>query len=83
MFDDRNNPMTPTHANKEGVRHRYYVAHALLQDRKDQTGFIGRISASYVEQLVIGGAARRLQSRLGRIGPGSHPEAPRHTLCRV
>jgi site-specific DNA recombinase len=30
MFDDRGNPMTPTHANKGGVRYRYYVSHALL-----------------------------------------------------
>ena len=29
IFDDRGNPMTPTHANKNGVRYRYYVSHAL------------------------------------------------------
>ena len=54
LFDDRNNPMTPTHANKQGVRYRYYVSHALLQGRKDEAGFVARVSASYVEQLVIG-----------------------------
>jgi site-specific DNA recombinase len=54
MFDDRNNPMTPTHANKKGVRYRYYVSHALLQGRKGQAGSVARVSASYVEQLVIG-----------------------------
>jgi len=31
MFDDRNNPMTPTHAKKQSVRYRYYVSHALLR----------------------------------------------------
>ncbi|HEY4985388.1 MAG TPA: hypothetical protein VII39_02095 [Bradyrhizobium sp.] len=30
IFDDRKNPMTPTHANKKGVRYRYYVSHALF-----------------------------------------------------
>jgi site-specific DNA recombinase len=54
MFDDRNNPMTPTHANKQGVRYRYYVTHALLQGRKGQAGSVARVSASDVEQLVIG-----------------------------
>jgi site-specific DNA recombinase len=54
LFDDRGNPMTPTHANKEGVRYRYYVSHALLQGRKDEAGLVARVSAAYVEQLVIG-----------------------------
>jgi site-specific DNA recombinase len=34
LFDDRGNRMSPTHANKRGVRYRYYVSHALLQNRK-------------------------------------------------
>ena len=34
IFDDRGNPMTPSHANKKGVRYQYYVSHALLQGRK-------------------------------------------------
>ena len=54
IFDDRNNPMTPSHANKLGVRYRYYVSHALLQGRKDEAGFVRRVSAPDVEQLVIG-----------------------------
>jgi site-specific DNA recombinase len=54
IFDDRDNPMTPTHANKQGVRYRYYVSHALLQGRKDDAGLVARVSAQDVEQLVIG-----------------------------
>jgi hypothetical protein len=34
LFDDRGNRMSPTHANKRGVRYRYYVSHAILQNRK-------------------------------------------------
>src|SRR5947199_6634578 len=34
IFDDRGNPMSPTHTNKKGVRYRYYTSHALLQRRK-------------------------------------------------
>jgi site-specific DNA recombinase len=30
LFDDRGNRMSPTHANKRGVRYRYYVSHAIL-----------------------------------------------------
>ena len=53
IFDDRGNPMTPSHANKKGVRYRYYVSHALLQGRKAAAGSIARVSAPDVEALVI------------------------------
>src|SRR2546425_10385930 len=33
LFDDRGNRMSPTHSNKQGVRYRYYVSHAVLQKR--------------------------------------------------
>jgi site-specific DNA recombinase len=52
IFDDRNNPMTPTHANKKGVRYRYYVSHALLQGRASEAGSVARISAPDVEALI-------------------------------
>jgi hypothetical protein len=28
--------MSPSHANKKGVRYRYYVSQAVLQNRKDE-----------------------------------------------
>ena len=43
LVDDRGNSMTPTHANKKGVRYRYYVSQALLQNRKAEAGSIARI----------------------------------------
>jgi site-specific DNA recombinase len=46
--------MTPTHANKRGVRYRYYVSPALRQGRSDEAGPVARVSAPDVEQLVIG-----------------------------
>jgi hypothetical protein len=52
IFDDRGNPMSPSHANKKGVRYRYYVSHALLQNRKGDAGSIARVSAPDVEALV-------------------------------
>ena len=54
IFDDRGNPMSPSHANKKGVRYRYYVSHALLQNRKDAAGSIARLSAPDVEARVVG-----------------------------
>jgi site-specific DNA recombinase len=55
IFDDRKNPMTPTHANKKGVRYRYYVSHALLQGRASEAGSVARISAPDVEALIANG----------------------------
>ena len=52
IFDDRGHPMSPSHANKKGVRYRYYVSHALLQNRKANAGSIARVSAPDVEALV-------------------------------
>jgi site-specific DNA recombinase len=52
IFDDRGNPMSPSHANKKGVRYRYFVSHALLQNRKEAAGSIARVSAPDVEAVV-------------------------------
>jgi site-specific DNA recombinase len=52
IFDDRGNPMSPTHANKKGVRYRYYTSHALLQRRKEHAGSVPRVAAPEVEALV-------------------------------
>jgi site-specific DNA recombinase len=53
LFDDRGNPMSPSHTNKKGVRYRYYVSQAVLQNRKDEVGSIARVAAPDIEKLVI------------------------------
>jgi hypothetical protein len=53
LFDDRGNRMSPTHANKRGVRYRYYVSHAILQNRKAEAGSIARVPAPEIETLVF------------------------------
>ncbi len=53
LFDDRGNLMSPTHANKNGVRYRYYASQALLQGRRSDAGSVARVSADEVERLVI------------------------------
>jgi hypothetical protein len=62
IFDDRGHPMSPSHANKKGVRYRYYVSHALLQNRKASAGSISRVSAPDVEALVCNAVKKKKQS---------------------
>jgi site-specific DNA recombinase len=53
IFDDRGNRMTPTHTNKDGVRYRYYVSHALQQRRKHEAGSVSRVPAPEIEAIVL------------------------------
>jgi site-specific DNA recombinase len=65
LFDDRGNRMSPTHANKKGVRYRYYVSQALLQNRKAEVGSVSRAPAPEIESLVWDGVRRQLTA-MGR-----------------
>jgi DNA invertase Pin-like site-specific DNA recombinase len=58
IFDDRGNPMSPSHARKKGVRYRYYVSLPLLQGRPNQAGSVHRLPATEIEH-VVGAAVRR------------------------
>ena len=60
LFDDRGNRMSPTHANKRGVRYRYYVSHAILQNREAEAGSIARVPAPEIETLVCDSVRRLL-----------------------
>ena len=60
LFEDRGNRMSPTHANKLGVRYRYYVSQAILQNRKVEAGSIARVPAPEIETLVCEGIRRHL-----------------------
>jgi hypothetical protein len=62
IFDDRGNRMSPTHSNKRGVRYRYYVSHAILQQRKAEVGSIPRVPAPEVETLVLDGVRNHFAS---------------------
>jgi site-specific DNA recombinase len=65
LFDDRGNHMGPTHANKLGVRYRYYVSQAILQNRKVEAGSIARVPAPEVETLARDRPSHR-PHRVGR-----------------
>jgi site-specific DNA recombinase len=60
LFDDRGNRMSPSHANKKGVRYRYYVSQALLQNRGDEAGAVARVAAPEIEDLVVAGLRHHL-----------------------
>jgi site-specific DNA recombinase len=60
IFDDRGNRMTPSHSNKDGVRYRYYVSHAVLQRRKQDAGRVARVPATELEKLVVEAVRARL-----------------------
>ena len=53
IFDDRGNPMSPSHANKKGVRYRYYVSQAILQNQKSEVGSVCRVSGPDIEAIVV------------------------------
>ena len=64
LFDDRGNRMSPTHANKRGARYRYYVSHAILQNRRVEAGNIARVPAPEIETLVCEGIRRHLAAMM-------------------
>jgi DNA invertase Pin-like site-specific DNA recombinase len=53
LFDNRGNRMSPTHANKCGVRYRYYVSQAVLQKQPPAPGLVSRVPAAEIEALVV------------------------------
>jgi site-specific DNA recombinase len=60
LFDDRGHPMSPSHANKKGVRYRYYVSQAVLKGRKSEAGSVVRVSAPDIERSVCDEMRRAL-----------------------
>src|SRR5262245_59749435 len=70
LYDDRDNRMSPTHANKKGAHYRYYVSQALLQNRKAEAGSIARVPAPEVESLICDGVRRQLAA-IGRAEPAN------------
>jgi site-specific DNA recombinase len=70
LFDDRGNLMSPSHANKKGVRYRYYVSQAVLQDRKEEAGSIARVTAPDIEELVSAALRHQVEDIDRQVVPG-------------
>jgi site-specific DNA recombinase len=64
MFDENGQGLTPTHAVKNGHRHRYYVSRLLLTDGPSATAERGwRLPAREIEHSVAAAAATLLQDK--------------------
>jgi len=57
LHDEHGNRLSPSHAVKKGVRYRYYVSQALLQNRDNEAGAVVRMPAREIEELVNGQVA--------------------------
>jgi len=62
IYDDNDNPMSPTHTKKDNRRYRYYVSQAVLQYREADAGSVLRISAKVIEDSVIKRLMQYLQT---------------------
>jgi hypothetical protein len=85
LFNDRGHHMSPSHTNKGGVRYRYYVSQAVLQNKIQATGLIGRVPAAEVEALVITALRNHLQvsGAEGQLHPDSDRQLIEHHVERV
>jgi len=88
LFDDRGNPMSPTHAKKRsGRRYRYYVSQALIRRAPEEAGRIRRVPAQEIEDLIT----RRVMALLPdaelesweRLTPIAQEERIRNIVNRV
>src|SRR5215207_9036053 len=61
LYDDAGNRMTPSHANKRGLRYRYYVSSALSQGRP--AGSVTRVSDFQIESLIMRALRERYLDR--------------------
>ena len=73
IFDANGVRMTPTHANKRGVRYRYYVSQTVLQGRSKRARVVTRVPAPNIEDLVVS----RLQCHLAELVGSQDKTQPR------
>ena len=78
LFDETGDRLTPSHANKKGVRHRYYVSHRLVRQSgtPDPTGW--RLPAPLLEQAIAATLGEALEAAdfISRLSPISPPPRP-------
>jgi DNA invertase Pin-like site-specific DNA recombinase len=65
IYDHTGERMTPTHANKNGRRYRYYVSQSLIKPGRPKESDVGRrVPANDLERLVTDRVARVLKDEL-------------------
>ena len=73
LFDDSGNHMSPSHANKNGKRYRYYVSQALNQHREQDKGSVTRVPAHDLEEQVVGVLCRAITNPTGILSHVTDP----------
>jgi hypothetical protein len=70
--------MSPTHSNKLGVRYRYYVSHAILQNRKAEAGIHRpeKFAEDMFARVTLGHFGALQNCRMGR-------RLPRKSHCSM
>jgi site-specific DNA recombinase len=53
IYDNCGNRMSPSHAQKGGMKYRYYLSSALLHGAANRAGSVSRVPAAEIEALVI------------------------------
>jgi DNA invertase Pin-like site-specific DNA recombinase len=83
LFDDRDHPMTPTHATKGARRYRYYVSRPAHQACAEEPGSVPRVRADTVERLVVRRLHRFLTSGTPLLDAVAPPGATAETQSRL
>jgi hypothetical protein len=52
LYDDKGNRMSPTHAQRRGLRYNYYQSWVLAQGQKSKAGSVDRVSALEIDRVV-------------------------------
>jgi site-specific DNA recombinase len=52
LYDDKGNRMSPTHAQKRGLRYHYYQSWVLVQGQKAKAGSVDRVAATEIDHAV-------------------------------
>ena len=85
LFDESGDRLTPSHASKNGVRHRYYVSHRLIKQsgEKDLTGW--RLPARALEEGLAKTLVEELErpSFLTRVLPATRASELKQVLRRI
>lgn len=52
LYDDKGNRMSPTHAQRGGLRYRYYQSWVLAQGQRAKAGSVDRVPATEIDRVV-------------------------------
>ncbi len=74
--------MRLAYPNKGGVRYRYYVSNAIVQQRKADAGSAARVPAPEIENLVLDGVRTHLTSTSEAEQSSSATCWSRKAICR-